>query len=140
MVKPYKRIDTTADVGLASCGVGMTELFINMAKGLFSLIAPLPRIRKKVCHRVDVQAASHEDLLVVWLNELIFVRETEDLLFRYFNITSLDKNRLKSICLGEPIDTNRHVLKMEIKAATYHKTSIWQDAHGLWHARVILDV
>lgn len=140
MVKPYQRIDTTADVGLASCGAGLTELFANMAKGLFSLITPLPRVRKKVCHRVEAQASSHEDLLVVWLNELIFVRETEDLLFRYFKIISLDKNRLESVCLGEHIDQNRHVLKMEIKAATYHRTSIWQDSHGLWHARVILDV
>lgn len=140
MVKPYRRIDTTADVGLASCGAGLTELFANMAKGLFSLITPLPRIRKKVCHRVEAQAASHEDLLVVWLNELIFVRETEDLLFRYFEITSLGEYLLESACLGEVIDPDRHVLRMEIKAATYHRTSVWQDSHGLWHARVIFDV
>jgi SHS2 domain-containing protein len=140
LVKPYLRIDTTADVGLSACGSSITELFANMAKGLFSLITPLPRIRKKVCHRVEAQASTHEDLLVVWLNELIFVRETEDILFRYFNITSLEKNRLESVCLGELIDPNRHVLKMEIKAATYHRTSIWQDSRGLWHARVILDV
>jgi SHS2 domain-containing protein len=140
LVKPYRRIDTTADVGLTSCGINLTELFANMAKGLFSLITPLPRIRKKVCHRVGAQASSLEDLLIVWLNELIFVRETEDLLFRYFKITSLGENRLESVCLGEAIDTSRHVLKMDIKAATYHRTSIWQDSHGIWHARVIFDV
>ena len=140
MAKPYQRIDTTADVGLASFGVSLNEAFANMAKGLFSLVTPLSRIRKKVSHRVEAQALSHEDLLIVWLNELIFIRETRDLLFRYFKIISLDKNRLESICLGEPVDPNRHVLKMDIKAATYHRTSIWQDSHGLWHARVILDV
>ena len=140
MVKPYYRIDTTADVGLASFGVSLNEAFANMAKGLFSLITPLSHIRKKVSHRVEAQALSHEELLVVWLNELIFVRETKDLLFRYFNIVSLDKNRLESVCVGEPIDPERHVFKMEIKAATYHRTSIWQDSHRLWHARIILDV
>ncbi|MGA1865588.1 MAG: archease [bacterium] len=133
-------MDTTADVGLTSYGLSLTELYVNMAKGLFSLITPLPCIRKKLCHRVDVRASSHEDLLVAWLNELIFVRETEDLLFRYFEIKSFDKNQLESVCLGETIDPNRHVLRMEIKAATYHRTSVLQDSNGLWHARVIFDV
>ncbi len=140
MVKPYKRIDTTADVGLASFGASLTEVFANMAKGLFSLITPLPYIRKKICHRDEVQAFSLEELLVAWLNELIYVRETENILLRYFTITSLDNNRLKAVCFGEPVDPKRHVLKMEIKAATYHRTSILQDSSGLWRARVILDV
>lgn len=133
-------MDTTADVGLTSCGVNLAELYANMAKGLFSLITPLPCIRKKLCRRVDARASSHEDLLVAWLNELIFVRETEDLLFRYFEITFLGEDLLESACLGEVIDPDRHVLRMEIKAATYHRTSVWQDSKGLWHARVIFDV
>ncbi|MGA1839144.1 MAG: archease [bacterium] len=133
-------MDTTADVGLTSCGLSLKELYVNMAKGLFSLIAPLPCVRKKLCHRVNAQASSHEELLVAWLNELIFVRETEDLLFRYFEIISLDKNQLESVCLGEVIDPNKHVLRMEIKAATYHRTSIWRDSNGLWRAMVIFDV
>ena len=140
MAKPYRRIDTTADVGLAACGLSLMELYANMAKGLFSLITPLPCVRKKLCHRVDARAFSHEELLVAWLNELIFVRETEDLLLRYFQIISLAEDRLESVCLGEVIDPGRHVLKMEIKAATYHRTKVWQDSLGLWRARVIFDV
>jgi SHS2 domain-containing protein len=133
-------MDTTADVGLTSCGLSLTEVYANMAKGLFSLITPLSRIRKKLCHRVDARASSYEDLLVAWLNELIFIRETEGLLFRYFEITSLVEDHLKSACFGEVIDPKRHLLRMEIKAATYHRTSVLQDSNGLWHARVIFDV
>jgi SHS2 domain-containing protein len=138
--KPYQRIDTTADVGLTSFGLSLQEVYINMAKGLFSLITALPYIKKKVCQKVEVQAGSREDLLVAWLNELIFIRETKDLLFRHFNIIDLHENRLEALCYGEPIDLNRHILKLEVKAATYHRLSIWQDSSGFWHAKVILDV
>lgn len=140
MAKPYKRMDTTADVGLVSSGASLEEMFVNTAKGLFSLIAPLPEIRNRCDHKVRVEAQSWDELLVAWLNELIFVHEAENLLLRYFNITFLDKNRLEALCSGEHIDFKRHNLKTEVKAATYHRLSVWQSPDGLWRARVILDV
>ena len=140
MVKPYIRIDTTADVGLASFGSNCTEVFVNMAKGLFSLISPLTHIRKKVCHKVEISADSQEDLLVAWLNELIFIHETENLLFRDFHINTLTKTRLEAVCFGEPVVTGRHILRMDVKAATYHCLSLHQDERGFWRARVILDI
>ena len=140
MVKPYRRIDTTADVGLASFGSSREEVFVNMAKGLFSLISPLPHIRRDICRKLEVRADSQEDLLVGWLNELIFIRETENLLFRSFHIDDLTEIRLKAECFGEHIDPERHLLKMDIKGATYHRLSIRKDERGGWRARVILDV
>ena len=140
MVKPYQRIDTTADVGLISTGETLSQVFINMAKGFFSLITPLPRIRKRVCQRVRIHNGSKEDLLIAWLNELIFIFDTQNLLFRYFDITTLEDGQLEAVCFGEPIDPQRHILKLEVKAATYHQASIQMDANGIWHARVILDV
>lgn len=140
MVRAYQRIDTTADVGLLSSGESLKELFSNMAKGLFSLITSLQCVRKRGSHKIGVKAESLEDLMVAWLNELIFVHEVKDFLFRYFNITFLDNNFIEAVCSGETIDPQRHCLKMEVKAATYHQISIWQEPGGLWHARVILDV
>lgn len=140
MVKPYRRIDTTADVGLASFGSSRVEVFVNMAKGLFSLISPLPNIRREVCRKLEVRADSLEDLLVAWMNELIFIHETENLLFRVFHIDDLTEIRLKASCFGEHTDPLRHMLKMDIKGATYHRLSIQRDERGFWRARVILDV
>jgi len=140
LVKPYLRIDTTADVGLQSFGSSRVEVFVNMAKGLFSLISPLPHIRREVCRKLKVRADSQEDLLVAWLNELIFIHETENLLFRAFHIDDLTEIRLKALCFGEPVDPLRHVLKMDVKGATYHRLSIQKDERGFWRARVILDV
>jgi SHS2 domain-containing protein len=111
-----------------------------MAKGLFSLISPLTNIRSEICRKLEVRADSQEDLLVSWLNELIFIRETENLLFRSFRIDALSEIQLKAKCFGETVDPLRHVLKMDIKGATYHRLSILKDERGGWRARVILDV
>jgi len=140
LVRPYQRIDTTADVGLVSAGTTLKDVFVNMAKGLFSLMTPLPRIRKTVSQRVRIHNGSKEDLLIAWLNELIFIFDTRYLLFRYFDITCLEEGELEAVCSGEPIDPKRHILKLEVKAATYHQISVQMDASGIWHARVILDV
>ena len=127
-------------MGLQSFGSSRVEVFVNMAKGLFSLISPLPHIRREVCRKLKVRADSQEDLLVAWLNELIFIHETENLLFRAFHIDDLTEIRLKALCFGEPVDPLRHVLKMDVKGATYHRLSIQKDERGFWRARVILDV
>jgi SHS2 domain-containing protein len=118
----------------------MEDAFANMAKGLFSLMCPLSLIRGRVHRRVEAHAPSQEELLVVWLNELIFVRETEDLLFRFFAFTAFGEKHLEATCLGEPVDPGRHRLRMEVKAATYHRLSLDRDDSGVWRTRVILDV
>jgi len=125
---------------LLSSGASMEKLFSNMAKGLFSLIIPLSFISRKKDYPINLRASAREELLVAWLNELIFVHEVENLLFCDFDIKFPNKNEIKAACYGEAIDMKRHRLKMQVKAATYHQLSIWQDKNGLWLARVILDV
>lgn len=140
MVRSYKRIDTTADVGLISFGATLEVLFANTAKGLFSLITPLSHIRGEKSLNVRVNAPSIEELLVVWLNELIYVHEVERIVLKGFNIDIFNNKVLEAVCLGESIDTRRHLLKMYVKAATYHRLSIWRRGDNLWQAHVILDV
>lgn len=140
MVRPYQRIDTTADVGLFSSGATPEEMFVNTAKGLFSLIVPLRQIRNRCSHEVRVEAQTLEDLLVAWLNELIFIHETEGLIFCHFTMTFMDEKGLEAVCSGEHIDTKRHKLMAEVKAATYHRLSVLRSPDGLWRSRVILDV
>lgn len=127
-------------MGIESRGATVEDAFSNMAKGLFSLICPLSRIRRRVHRTVEVHAPSQEDLLVAWLNELIFIHETANILFRVFTFTAFGEEYLKATCLGEPIDPERHMLRTEVKAATYHRLSLGRDESGQWRARVILDV
>ena len=78
-------------------------------------------------------------LLIAWLNELIFLLDTEYLIFREFAIDSLTGTHLKGRASGEPYDAQRHDLSSAIKAVTWHEAAVERTAEG-YKARIIFDI
>ena len=135
----YKIIDHTADIGITVTGKNMEEVFINAARGMFSLITDLRRVRIALNREVQVNADNREELLVAWLNELIYIFDVEHLLFRKFDILTLSDTNICAKAYGEKVDTNRHTIKRGIKATTYHILEIAQNEDG-YRARVLFDI
>jgi SHS2 domain-containing protein len=122
--KEFEIINHTADVGIIAYGADMKRAFANVARALFSLITDLGGV-KEVLHRdTELTAADEENLLVEWLNELIYQFDTERIVFKRFEIIELDSTRLKARGYGEKINKARHKLKMGVKAATYHMLKV----------------
>ena len=122
--KDFEILNHTADVGIIAYGADLKQAFANAAKGLFSLITDLGKV-KEVLHRdTELTATDEESLLVEWLNELIYQFDTEGLIFKRFDISRLDNTRLKARGYGEKVDRSRHRLKMGVKAATYHMLKV----------------
>lgn len=120
MKKDFEIIDHTADIGLRAFGSDMAEAFVNAARGMFSLITDLDSIREIVYRDLNVKAPDKEVLLVEWLNELLYYFDTEQILFKRFDIASLTETEIQARCFGEKADRSRHILKMGIKSTTYH--------------------
>jgi SHS2 domain-containing protein len=141
-VKPqltdFKILDHTADVGIIAYGTDLKQAFANAARGMFSLITELKSIRGVLQREVAVNATDLESLLVTWLNELIYLFDTENFLGKRFEITELDNTHLKAEVYGEKVDRSRNHLKIGIKATTYHMLQIKQD-NG-YQVRVIFDI
>ncbi|MBI4188545.1 MAG: archease [Chloroflexi bacterium] len=138
MEKEFEIMDHTADIGVIAYGADMAETFANTAKGLFSLITELEDV-KEVMHRdVELTAPDQESLLVKWLNELIYLFDTEQILFKRFDITHLDETSLNARIYGEKVNSSKHKLKMGVKAATYHMLKIDRSNGG--KAQVIFDI
>lgn len=137
-MEAFEIIDHTADVGIVSHGKSIEEAFINATYGMYSLIVDLKTVTEQTHHEIVVEAPDQEELLVVWLNELLYLLDAENLLFCRFEITDLSQTNLKAIAYGEPVDPNRHHLKTQVKAATYHMLKLEQDTG--YRAQVILDV
>ncbi len=74
-------------------------------------------------------------LLVAWLTELLFLHETQKLLFCKFEV-HIRGTSLRAKAWGERIDKRRHELKLALKAVTYHRLSV-DVAKGV--AEVIFD-
>lgn len=133
--------DHTADVGLRIEAADLDDLFRTAAEGVFDyVVVNRDEVHASEEEAVALRAESTADLLIAWLNELIFRSETRHRLYTRFDVRVTDDGlSLDATIGGEPIDRDRHVLDHEVKAATYHGTSLKREGGG-WIAELILDI
>jgi SHS2 domain-containing protein len=137
--KPYEVSEHTADIGLHIYGETLPVLFRHAAMGMESLLVPLEQVQPLIQREITVTGHDHLSLLIAWLNELIFLFDTEYLLFREIEITTLTETTVTGKAYGEPYDSQRHELSSAIKAATWHDAAVTQDETG-YRATVIFDL
>ncbi|MHB9112478.1 MAG: archease [Thermoleophilia bacterium] len=135
----FEIMDHTADIGIRAFGSTEAEVFQNAATGMFSLIADLENVGETRDFTIEVEAEDRETLLVAWLNELLYLYDSNDMLLKRFELSELGDTSLKGRAFGEPMDAERHKLKADIKAATYHMLKLKEEPGG-WQAEVIFDV
>jgi SHS2 domain-containing protein len=138
-MKRYELLDHTADVGIIAFGKTLPEAFGNAAYAMFDILTYAEEIKEEQSFDVQVTASDIEDLLVTWLDELLFRYETERLLFKRFTIKSLSDTSLNAIIFGEKVDHKRHEIKAEIKNVTYHQLKVEKTDNG-WKLQVIFDL
>ncbi len=134
--------DHTADVGLRVRGIDLDDVFRTAAAGVFDyVVANREAVQPRVVETIALHADSTAELLVVWLNELIFRSETQHKLYADFDLhVAPDGRALTASIAGEPIDRDRHILDHEVKAVTRHALELDRDAAGGWVAELILDI
>ena len=137
--KDFEIINHTADVGIMAYGSDMRQLFSNAALALFSLITDHGSIIEKIRRDVQIVSKDSNSLLVEWLNELIYLFDTEGVLFSRFDIKNLSNSKLTATCWGESFDPLKHKIRIEVKAATYHMLKINKD-DSKYSVQVIFDV
>jgi SHS2 domain-containing protein len=132
-------MDHTADLAIRVYGNHRGEIFENAAYALFDNLVDLKGVRPIIRQEIEVSAEDLPELLVSWLNHLLFLWETRGLLFKDFKVRSVDPETLKASAWGEVFQAGDHEILTEIKAATYHNLHIEED-RGLWQAEIILDL
>jgi len=138
MEKEFEIVDHTADVGIRAYGASVNQAFANAAKALFSLITELDNVDEVLHRDIELVAPDQESLLVEWLNELIYLFDTENIIFKRFDITRLNSTRLKARGYGEKVDSSKHKLKIGVKAATYHMLKV--DKTNGCQVQVLFDI
>lgn len=139
MTKRYEQFSHTADIGVRVHGKDLKELFENAAFAMFDLIADLEGLKTTVTRTIEVDAEGYEELLVAWLDELLYNFYTKEIIFSKFEIENFSEKKLKAKVYGRPVDANRNRLKTEIKAATYSGLEIKKIADG-YQVEIIFDV
>nr|MBC7245085.1 archease [Chloroflexota bacterium] len=131
----YEQLDHTADLALRIYGQDLRDLFANAAYAMFSQLADIEHIGAATSRLVVAEGVDYESLLVNWLNELLYLHDTQHEVYATFDIHELGPYHLEATVHG---DQNQDIHTI-IKGATYHDLAIIQTAEG-YEATIVFDV
>ena len=129
----------TADTGIRAWGPDLPAVFRQAACALWSLLLDSTSVEPRKTVGVSVEGGDRDTLLVAWLNELLYLYETQGLIGADCAIRSMTDMGLSAEVWGEAVDRARHTIVSHVKAATYHQLHVGRTASG-WEARVVVDV
>jgi SHS2 domain-containing protein len=116
----YKVLEHTADAMVEVYGKSLGERFGNAAYAMFDQITDLSKVVARGELKIVMSGETREQLLVDFLQELLFVHDTEDLVFVEFDVKT-DGKTLEAIVRGEKFDDTRHTKRSVVKGVTYHR-------------------
>jgi len=137
-MKEFELLDiATADMAFSAYGKNLNELFANAGKALFSIMFE-GGIGQKISQKIELGEKDEIMLLQKWLSELVYLHDSEKLLFSRFDIKT-DGKKLAATAYGEKYDKKKHKFIIDIKAVTYHKMTIEKIKNG-YKCTVVVDV
>ncbi len=131
----FEEVEHTADWAYRVWGQSLEELFTQAARGLYDLVGLQLTSAPRIVKCIHLQGVDRESLLVAWLNELLHLRESENLGFDQINSLQVDTTTLEARVTGS------HVCQWlkDIKAVTYHNLAIRLIESG-YETTLVLDV
>ncbi|MCX7593153.1 MAG: archease [Fischerella sp.] len=133
----------TADIAFRAWGKDLPELFKAAGDATIRImIDNLESIKPQQTRNISLENEELDLLLFNFIQELIYYKDSEQLLLRtrQINIEEKDdKYQLTAILQGEKLDPQRHQQLVDVKAVTLHQFQLEKTNDG-WMAMVILDI
>jgi len=134
----FEVLDHTADERVRVWGPDLSRLFAAAARGLFAVVVDPGSVRVERERSLELDAETREELLHEWLEHLNALHQTEGEVYRDFEVET-DGRHLAARFRGEPIDVDRHALRVEVKGVTWHELDVRETGDGL-EAHILFDV
>ena len=124
----YEYFEHTADIGIRAFGTNMAEAFEECGKAMFNVMVDVDKVQEKKEIEITAEANDREGLLVEWLNQLLAEASRQEMMLSNFHVQELKKITggfyVRGIAMGEPLDPEKHEVKIEVKAATYSQLKV----------------
>ena len=130
-----------ADVAFEATGQTLEKVFEAAGNATTEVMVDPKQVELKIKRSIELDEKDPERLLYVFLENLIFIKDVEGLLFGKMQL-AINKNEayhLSARLVGDKIDSSRQELRNDVKAVTYHMFELKQSKDG-WTARVVLDI
>lgn len=139
MKKNYEILDHTADISVKIYATSLEDIFIQSSVAMMDLICNVEKVRPLKSFNIEVSGSSNEQLLVNWLQELLYLHEVRNFLFSKFTVKSITGGVIKGTAFGEKLDSSRHELMNHIKAVTYSNLDIRKE-NGKYVTSIVFDI
>ena len=138
-----RMLDHTADVGFELGATTLEALFDEARRALLATVFERPPEEGGGRESVRLFAPDLEILLVRWINELIFLIQSEGFVPARADVRVEESGgggfSLEASLTGAPLELEAHGWQGEVKSATFHGLEVTHGGEG-WRAQVILDV
>jgi SHS2 domain-containing protein len=142
-MKRFRFLEHTADAYVETYGASLEEAFENAGAAFTEVMTDLKSVKPTNEQSFVIEGWDEQALLYSWLEELLLEFELKQKIYSRFEVSSIEKKsdgfRLQARAWGETYNPNRHISKVGIKAATYHRMEIIKTPKQVT-LRFILDI
>lgn len=131
----YEFFEHTADVKFKAYGKSLEEAFENSALATFEVMTNISKIKNNIQKEIHIKANSKEALLFDFLDELIFLLDTEG--FILSKITNLKINNLELTAILHGDNADEYEVHTYVKAPTYNEMIIHENPFWI---QIVLDL
>lgn len=137
----YKYLEHTADAKFQAFGSSLEKAFENAALAMFNLMCKTEKVKLKIKKKISVKGKDLKALLYNWLEELLFLLDSEDfLLGKLKNLAISGKEedyKLNATVLGDSV--KKYEIFGDVKAVTYNEMLIKKEK-GKVIVQVVVDL
>ena len=136
-MKKYIFLEHTADIKFQAFGKTLNEAFENSALAMVNAMYK-SRVARKIKRKIFVKGKDFENLLYNFLEELIFLMDSENFFLSSCKV-KIDEKKiiLKAELLGD--NAGNYKIGLDVKAITYNQMFVKKDK-GKWVCQVVVDV
>lgn len=130
-----KEVEHTADRAFCVHGRDLAELLENAAHAMVALDGESPASECFIRRVIEIEGTDRETLLVNWLNEILYLEQTQHEFYDHFLVGEVTENHLRAQLYGRQLDHS----VTSLKAVTFHNLEVKESSEGL-EATVVVDV
>lgn len=140
-VQKYKFLSHTGDVKFQAFGRTLEEAFSNAALATISLMWDNKKIEKRIKYRLEKQGIDLKQLLVVFLEEILFLMDSQMFLLHSAQKVRIEKKEnqylLEAFFSGDKY-SDKYEIFGGVKAITYNEMRVECNSHFM--VQVVVDV
>jgi SHS2 domain-containing protein len=130
-----EEVEHMADRAFRVRARNLAELLENAAHAMVALDGKPPATERFVRRVINVEGSDRETLLVNWLNEVLYLEQTQQEFYDHFLLSDVNDSHLHAQLYGRQLDRSM----TSLKAVTFHNLNVKESQEGL-EATIVIDV